>query len=91
VESELDEREQRVIVEIGNRLDAHPNLQATPVNLARREALRAQRAALTALASEGVISTGVIHELQAEVDEALQSDNALAVAGPVSANRASTA
>ncbi|MGH2544649.1 MAG: cation:proton antiporter, partial [Ardenticatenaceae bacterium] len=73
VARELDEREEKVIMEISSLLDAHPGWQANLVTIARREALRAQRAALTTLAAEGIISAEVITQLQAEVDEALQA------------------
>ncbi len=73
VEAELEEREQGVVKEIDALLATHPDLANTLVTLARREALRAQRAALSALAGEGLLSQEVINQLQAEVDEALLS------------------
>lgn len=73
VTEELEQREQLVLGEVEALLKAHPELQSDVVMLARSEALRAQRAALTSLASEGLLSNDVISELQAEVDEALQA------------------
>lgn len=55
-------------------LREHPALRAAEADDARREGLRAQRAALSALQSSGVISESVYEELVTEIDAAL--DNA---------------
>ena len=52
-------------------LAAHPELVAEELDDARREGLRAQRAMLATLFSDGVISDRVYEELVAEVDAAL--------------------
>lgn len=71
VKPELDQR-------IEQRLDAQrqfikeePHLPAEELGEARREALRAGRATLGALWSDGVISDGVYDELVKEIDNAL--------------------
>lgn len=71
VEEELDEREKQVLSAIDELLAEQPELRAEIVGLARREALRAQRAALDSLAREGLLSDQVISDLQAQVDELL--------------------
>jgi CPA1 family monovalent cation:H+ antiporter len=52
-------------------LQEQPALQAEALSQARQEGLRAQRAALMALASEGLISEEVYAELVSEVDRRL--------------------
>ena len=56
---------------------ANPEVLANMVNAVQREALRTQRAALLDLQREGVLSEAVMHELIAEVDEALENPQAL--------------
>lgn len=55
-------------------LDAHPALRAAEADDARREGLRAQRATLAALQSNGVISEAVYKELVTEIDAALDGE-----------------
>jgi len=56
-------------------LRERPALRAAALDDARREGLRAQRATLTALHADGVISEPVYAELVTAVDAALQSDS----------------
>jgi CPA1 family monovalent cation:H+ antiporter len=72
VEEELGEREEQVLLAIDESLAEQPGLRAEIVGLARKEALRAQRAALDSLAREGLLSDEVISDLRAEVDELLE-------------------
>lgn len=72
VEQELDQRERQALGAIDELLAKHPELQEEIISLARKEALRAQRAALASLAREGLLSEETLSELQAEVDSALQ-------------------
>lgn len=72
VEDELGAREDEVLSAIDELLAEQPELRAEIVGLARREALRAQRAALDSLAREGLLSDHVISDLQAQVDELLE-------------------
>ncbi|MFQ5593684.1 MAG: Na+/H+ antiporter [Anaerolineae bacterium] len=73
VDEELKHREEQVLAAIDNLFATHPEFQVEVVTLARREALRAQRAALAALAREGLLSEEIMHQLQVEVDAALQT------------------
>jgi CPA1 family monovalent cation:H+ antiporter len=52
-------------------LSADPSVEAEELDTAHREALRAQRSALTALMRDGVISEDAYSQLVAEVDSAL--------------------
>ena len=52
----------------------HPVLQVEEREQARREGLRAARAALATLLSDGAISEQVYEELVAEVDASLEGD-----------------
>jgi hypothetical protein len=72
VKQELMDRAEVVIGEISTLLGDHPELQQSLLSVARREALRAQRAELSKLATEGILSDDVIAELQREVDNELQ-------------------
>lgn len=55
-------------------LQAQPTLQATEVEYARREGLRAQRSAVAALFRDGVLSESVHDELLGEIDTALEQE-----------------
>jgi CPA1 family monovalent cation:H+ antiporter len=52
-------------------LEAHPGLQAEEHEDAKLEGLRAQRAALAAMLSSGLLSDAVFEELVTEVDESI--------------------
>jgi hypothetical protein len=52
-------------------LEEHPDLQSEEREDAEKESLRAQRATLTTLLSNGLISEQVYEELVAEVDAAI--------------------
>ena len=58
-------------------LQEYPSLQTAERDRALREAMRAKRAAYSALLSEGVISEQVFDEVAAELDESLASDEIL--------------
>lgn len=73
VDEELRRREGQVLAAIDDLFATHPELQVEVVTLARREALRAQRAALAGLAREGLLSQEIANQLQAEVDAALNT------------------
>ena len=53
-----------------------PMVEAEELDTARRESLRAQRAALTGLLRDGVISDEIYYQLVGEVDVALTADHA---------------
>jgi len=73
VDEELKHREEQVLAAIDDLFTAHPELEVEAVTLARREALRAQRAALAGLAREGLLGPDIVNQLQAEVDAALHT------------------
>jgi CPA1 family monovalent cation:H+ antiporter len=75
VHRELAVREEETLAAIDALLAAHPELGARILGLARREALRAQRSSLAALAREGLISGEVMAELSAELDAALLTEH----------------
>ena len=56
-------------------LKASPQLEAEELDIAHREALRAQRSALLGLQHDGMISNEVFDELATEIDTALASEN----------------
>ncbi len=67
----------RLVDAVKEVMTSDPSVEAEELDNARREALRAQRAALTGLVRDGVISEETFSELVAEVDEALMSDSSL--------------
>lgn len=69
---ELEERETGLMAGIDQLLAEHPEFQAQITALAREDALQIEKATLTDLAREGVLEEEVLHELLADVDEALQ-------------------
>lgn len=73
VKQEVEQRQETLSERLRDLLEEHPELRAQVITLARTEALRAQRAALSELASEGLLSEEVLSELEAEIDEALDS------------------
>ncbi len=73
VREELERKEEQVLAAIDDLLATYPELQTEVVTIARREALRAERAALAGLARDGLLSEEIMHQLQAEVDAALQT------------------
>jgi len=79
VDEELKHREEQVLVAIDDLFATHPELQVEVVTLARREALRAQRAALAGLAREGLLRQEFVNQLLAEVDAALQTPHEVLV------------
>lgn len=58
---------------VGEVMHANPQVDKEEIDTARREALRAQRSALTSLLNDGVISEEVYTQLVTEVDTALAS------------------
>ena len=73
VKDELEEREEQLTESATEMLERYPGLQDQIVRLARVETYRAQRAALSDLASDGLLSNTALAELEAQVDEALSS------------------
>lgn len=76
VKEELDASEKELYAASEAMLAEHPELQNQIVRLARLETLRAQRAALSDLAQDGLLSSDTLALLEAEVDEAIQSPDA---------------
>lgn len=76
VKQELDASEQELNAATEAMLIEHPELQQQILHLARMETLRAQRAALSDLAQDGLLSQEALAELEAEVDEAIASPDA---------------
>ncbi len=68
IESELNDRVQALKQELEQFAEAHPDLVARITTSLRREALIIQRATISDLAREGVISDDVARELIAEID-----------------------
>ncbi|MCB0078774.1 MAG: Na+/H+ antiporter [Anaerolineales bacterium] len=75
VKAELVERGRDVSAEIQSLMVAHPELHEGLLHVARREALRAQRAELSKLSAEGLLSDEVIAKLLRDVDAELQHLN----------------
>lgn len=73
VKKELDANEKTLSDATYGLLSENPELHEEIVRLARQETLRAQRAALSDLAHEGLLSGDVLAQLEAELDEAIQS------------------
>ncbi|MEM7133656.1 MAG: Na+/H+ antiporter [Chloroflexota bacterium] len=76
VTRELEANEQALNQATNDMLTEHPELHEKIVYLTRKEVLRAQRSALSDLAHEGLLSDEALAELEAEVDEAIQSPDA---------------
>jgi CPA1 family monovalent cation:H+ antiporter len=64
--------------EVKQVMTSEPNMEAEELDTAYREALRAQRAALTGLLRDGVITDETYSTLVGEVDEALMDENSSA-------------
>jgi uncharacterized protein YaaQ len=73
----MKEQNDRLVDAVKDVMATDPSVEAEELETARREALRAQRVALTSLVRDGVISEEVFSELVAEVDEAILSDSVL--------------
>jgi CPA1 family monovalent cation:H+ antiporter len=72
----LMQRQNEVLVDaVKDIITSDPAVEAEEVDTAHREALRAQRAALTGLLRDGVISEEVYSQLIGEVDAALTDEN----------------
>jgi len=56
-------------------ITSEPDVEAEELDTAYRESLRAQRAALTGLLRDGIISEETYSQLVGEVDEALMQAN----------------
>ena len=72
--SDLDQRIVEALQAQQEWLHDHPALRAEERDDARREGLRAERAMLTSLFNDGVLSEHVYSELVTEVDAALQAE-----------------
>lgn len=70
------ERQNDTLVEaVKQVITSHPKVEAEELDTAHREALRAQRSALTGLLRDGVISEETYSQLVGEVDSALTEQN----------------
>ncbi len=67
----LEEHNQSLVQAVKQVMVADPNVEAEELDIARREALRAQRSTLSDLFKDGVISDGTYSQLVGEVDAAL--------------------
>ncbi|MCB0145276.1 MAG: Na+/H+ antiporter [Caldilineaceae bacterium] len=76
VKKELDANEKMLSQATYTMLSERPDLHDKIVSLARVDTLRAQRAALSNLAHEGLLSGDALAQLTAELDEAIQSPDA---------------
>ena len=74
---ELDQQVQTQLKTQHELLHQHPTLQAEELADAKREGLRAQRAALATLLRDGVISERTYEELLTEIDTALEQPSEL--------------
>jgi CPA1 family monovalent cation:H+ antiporter len=72
--ADLDARAQAHVDAQRDLLRDNPALRAEELDYAQREALRAQRAVLGSLLSDGVISDRIYTELVTEIDAALQGE-----------------
>lgn len=72
----LEEQTQEYLIAQRELLNKHPELQSEEQEDAEQEGLRAQRAALTSMLSNGIISETVYEELVTEVDAALTKSKA---------------
>jgi CPA1 family monovalent cation:H+ antiporter len=82
----LDKQNEELAELMRDMAASHPSVEAEELDMARREGLRAQRAALIGLLRDGVITEEVFAELVGEVDAALTGDPAgLGAPGPMSA------
>jgi hypothetical protein len=61
--------------EVKHVMTSEPEVEAEELDTAYREALRAQRTALTGLLHDGVITDETYSRLVSEVDEALMDEN----------------
>lgn len=69
---QVDQQIERNLEAQQTLISAQPSLQAEELDDARREGLRAERAMLATLLSDGVISEGIYGELVGEVDAKLE-------------------
>jgi len=67
----LEKRQEVLVESVRAVMVADPGVQAEEIDTARREGLRAQRATLTGLLRDGVVSEEIFAELVGEVDEGL--------------------
>jgi monovalent cation:H+ antiporter, CPA1 family len=72
----LDRQTAHLVEEVRQIAASNPAVEAEELDTARREGLRAQRAALTGLLRDGIIHEDVFAELVGEVDAALTTDPA---------------
>ena len=73
----LEKRSTGLAAAVKEVLTSDPLVEAEEIDTARRESLRAQRAALTSLLRDGIISDDVYVQLVREVDEALVEKDAV--------------
>jgi len=75
LQPEFDRRIESYGDEVRQALKSAPDLEAEEMDIARREALRAQRSALLGLLRDGVISQDVYEELGIEIDTELGKES----------------
>jgi CPA1 family monovalent cation:H+ antiporter len=75
LQPEFDNRVKTYRDEVRQTLQSAPDLEAEELDIARREALRAQRSALLSLVRDGVISQDVFDELGMEIDMELGKES----------------
>ncbi len=78
VKQELARREKRILADMDTLLVENPEVESEIVTLARVEALRAARAALTRFGQEGLLGHDVVARLIADIDAALEHPDQLA-------------
>jgi hypothetical protein len=71
----MKNRNDMLMEEVKQVMTSEPVVEAEELDTAYREALRAQRAALTGLLRDGVITEEIYSKLIGEVDEALMDAN----------------
>jgi hypothetical protein len=79
LQPEFDNRVKTYRDEVRQTLQSAPDLEAEELDIARREALRAQRSALIGLLRDGVISQDVFDELTMEIDMELGKESSAPV------------
>ncbi len=73
--AQMKKKNDTLMDEVKEVMTSEPEVEAEEFDTAYREALRAQRTALTGLLRDGIISEDIYSQLIGEVDEALMSQN----------------
>jgi CPA1 family monovalent cation:H+ antiporter len=72
----LERQSAQLVEQVREIAASNPSVEAEELDTARREGLRAQRAALTGLLRDGIVNEDIFAELVGEVDAALADDPA---------------